>query len=169
MTEKQNYAFNKIINAISGDNKSAFREVAEYAISLGYMPKLNANETYADFIKSKVKKMIMKIDTDFKYPPRLAINFFAIPEYTGIFAEAIEFRVHLLAQHGHTARCWGCKKCDGTRGYQYKFPDGREIFLCGAGAIDIPSFGAENVTLIKNALKIQDEFLMSEIKKETKK
>jgi len=164
VTAKQKYAFDKIINAVSGDKYDAFREVAEYVISLGYMPKLNTGETYVDFIKSKVKRMIMKIDTDFKYPPRLTINFFAIPEYTGIFAEAIEYRVGLLAGLGHTARCWGCKKCDGTRGYKYEFPDGRKIFLCGVGAIDIPSFDTENVTQIKDALKIQDEFFMNEIK-----
>jgi len=164
MTAKQKYAFDKVIGATSGDVQDAFREVAEYAISLGYMPKLNADETYADFIKSKVKRMLIKIDTDFKYPPRLAMNFFAISAYTGIFAEAIEYRTNLLTQLGHTPRCWGCKKCDGSRGYNYEPPDGRKIFLCGRGAIDIPSFGIENVTQIKDALKIQDEFFMNEIK-----
>ena len=161
MTEKQKISLDTIISAVSDDYRDSFRQVAEYAISLGYNPKLNAKKTYADFIKSKHGKTLMKIDTDPKFPPRLAIRFDALPVYSGIFLEAIEYRVDLLEQMGHKVRCWGCKKCDGTIGYKYKLSDGREGFLCGRGVIDIPSFAAEHISKIKDALKVQDDFLMS--------
>jgi len=159
MTEKQQNAFNKIISALPDDCRELFREIAEYATSLGYYPKTNAKETYADFIKIKNRRTILKIDTASK-PPRLAINFFALPEYPGIFYEAVSMRVDLLEQMGYTPRCWGCGKCDGTIGYVYALSDGRKGFLCGRGVIELPSFDVENVAEVKEALRIQDEFFM---------
>ena len=164
MTEKQTYAFNKIINSLPNNHKEAFREVAEYAIFLGYNPKLNAKETYADFINSKTKRPILKIDTDVNCSPRIAIQFRPMPAYSGIFYKAIEERVNLLEQMGHNPRCWGCGKCDGTEGHKYALSDGRKGFLCGRGVLTLPSFCAENVSATKIALKDQADYLMSNTK-----
>ena len=161
MTEKQKYAFNKIIAALPDDCREAFREVAEYAISLGYMPVLKGSKKdYIDFTKSKVKRTILKIDAA-PASPRLAIKYFALPAYSGIFYEGVEVRVNLLEEMGHKVRCWGCGKCDGTQGYNYVLCDGREGFLCGGGLLDLAGFSAENVSEIKAALKAQDDYFMS--------
>lgn len=163
MTEKKLAKIDKLISAISKDDQKPFREVAEYVVTLGYNPKLNGKETYADFIKSKHGKTIMKIDIDPRFPPRLAIRCDALPAWSGIFYKALEKRVDLLEGMGHTVRCWGCGKCDGTIGYAYSLTDGREGFLCGRGVIDLPTFSSENVAEVKEALKVQDDFLMSNI------
>ena len=162
MTEKQKHALSKVMDALPDDCRGVFREIAEYAISLGYMPALKgARGTYLDFMKSKVKRMILKIDTDPKFPPRLAIKFFAIPAYTGIFLESIVKRLDVLAQYGVPTGCYGCGRCDRTWGYTYALPDGRQGFLCGGAVIDLPSLGAEHVSEVKNALKMQDDFFVS--------
>jgi hypothetical protein len=157
MTEKQKVSFEKIIGAIPVNSREAYREVAEYIMSLGYNPRLNGGETYADFIKSKHRKTIMKIETG--KTPRLAIRFDALPVCSGIFKEAVEKR--------KMSYCPKCKyKCNGNNGISKKYvlPDGRECYICNV-VIDIPAFNAENVSKIKEVLKIQDEHLMSLIPK----
>lgn len=161
MTEKQKNSLNKIISALPDNCRELFREVAEYAVFLEYKPKLNAKETYADFIKSKHGRTILKIETAAN-PPRLAMRFDALPVYSGIFREAIENRVNLLEQFDwFKGSCHGCGKCDRTQGYTYELPDGRKGFFCGSGVIDLPSFSNENIAEIKNALKTQDNYFMN--------
>ena len=92
MTEKQKYALDKIISKLPEENRQAFRDVAEYAISLGYMPVLKGGETYTDFTKSKTKRTILKINASCK-PPCIGIKFYATPEYVGVFREALEASV----------------------------------------------------------------------------
>ena len=45
MTEKQEKSLNKIITALPADCHEAYREIAEYVMSLGYNIKLNAKIT----------------------------------------------------------------------------------------------------------------------------
>jgi len=162
MTAKQEYAICKVVGAIPDEQRDAFREIAEYAVSLGYMPILKgAKESYVDFTKGKIKRTILKIATDKKLPPWLAIKFYAMPEYTGIFREGVRDRVGLLEQMEISVRCWGCGKCDGTQGYTYELTEGRKGFLCGNGLIPLPAFGAGNVSEVKAAMRVQDEYFMT--------
>jgi len=161
VTKKQKLALETTMAALPDGCREAFRKVAEFAVSLGYMPVLKgAKNTYADFTKSRIRRTILKIDTDPKFPPRLAAKFFAMPSYSGIFLEGIGHFVDLLLQHGHVSRCWGCGKCDGSQGYRYELPDGRKGFLCGNGLVSLPSFRAENVPEVVAALRAQDEYFV---------
>jgi hypothetical protein len=170
MTIKQKDALERIISALPNDCQSSFREVAEHAISLGYMPVTRgANATYADFVKSKIKRTILKIDLNTN-PPRLGMKFYAIPEYFGIFGAAIEERVTYYSKLNYeiTAHCTGCMhsesgKCKGAQGYTFKFSDGRQGFLCGFCVISLPSFSAENVAEVKQALTLQDDYFIKQI------
>ncbi len=164
MTEKQKYALDKVIAALPENLQGMYREIAEYAIVLGYMPTIKGpRESYADFVKNKVRKTILKIDTDPKFPPRLAVRFFALPTYSAFFQAAIEERVLPLLSGGYEARCYGCGKCDGTHGYTFTLPDGKKAFWCGRDVVPLPPFSAENVPEIKAALQVQDEFFMKRI------
>ena len=170
MTGKQKDALEKILSALPNDCRDAFREVAEHAISLGYMPVTRgANATYADFVKSKIKRTILKIDLN-PIPPRLGMKFYAIPEYSGVFGKAIEERVKYCSKLNYeiTAHCVGCMhsesgKCKRAQGYTFKFPDGKQGFLCGFCVISLPSFTAENVAEVKQALTLQDDYFMKQI------
>ena len=157
MTQKQTAALEKIIAALPDAYKESFREVAEYAISLGYMPALKGGQTYVDFSKSRIGRTILKIDVNPK-SPRLAMKFFAIPVYTGIFECAVTERLAYWHKLEYEAKCFNCGKCDGTQGYTVTLPDGRQGFLCGFGMLSLPSFGEEHMVVVKEALRIQDEF-----------
>jgi len=170
MTEKQKDTLNKIIYALPDEHREAFKEVAEYAVSLGYTPVLKgAKKNYGDFSKSKIGRTILKIDTG-PTPPRLAIKFYALPEYTGIFQEAIEesIREHARLKYEIKPHCTGCMqrrngRCNEPQGYNISLPDGKQGFICGFGIMSLPSFSAENIPEVKAALKAQDNFFINNI------
>lgn len=158
MTEKQQNALNTILTALPEDCRESYQEIAEYAISLGYMPVLKGSRRdYADFINSKLKRTILKKNTnpDYRW---IAIKFYALSEYKGIFQDAVDERLSYWNKLGYEAKCFGCGKCDGTHGYKCITQSGAEGFLCGFGVVPIPTFKAENIEEVKEAIKIQDEF-----------
>ena len=173
MTEKQKTTLNKIIDVLPKDYRKAFREIAEYAVSLGYMPVLKGTKKdYADFSKSKINRTILKIDSN-PTPPRLAMKFYALPEYTGIFQEAIEKNIREYARLNYEIKshCIGCMqrrngRCNEPQGYTVTLPDGNQGFICGFGIVDLPSFSAENIPEVKAALKAQDDYFMDKAAKE---
>ena len=170
MTEKQKATLNKIIDALPNDCREAFREVAEYAVSLGYTPVLkSAKKNYADFSKSKIGRTILKIDIA-PTPPRLAMKFYALPEYTGIFKETIEesVREHARLKYEIKPHCTGCMqrrngRCNEPQGYNITLPDGKQGFICGFGIMSLPSFSAENILEVIAALKVQDDFFIKKM------
>jgi hypothetical protein len=168
MTEKQQYAYDKILSNLPDDCREYYCDIADYAISLGYMPVLNKGETYTDFLKNKINRYILKITANPKAKKDshwIALQFYALHEYTGIFKTALDKRISILKSMGHEPGCWGCGKCDGTWGYQFIRSDGKQGFLCGAGVLQFPWFSAENVSEVKEALKIQDDYLMKHFSK----
>lgn len=162
MTEKQKNALNTILSQLPDDCRESYREIAEYVISLGYMPSLKgARKDYADFTNSKLKRTILKINTNPNYR-WIAMKFYAIPEYKGVFQDAINERLSYWSKLGYEAKCFGCGKCDGTHGYKCTLSDNKKGFLCGFGVIPIPTFKSENIVEVKQALKIQDEFFVKQ-------
>ncbi len=161
MTEKQNTALGKVIGEMSDGLKPSCREIAEHAIALGYMPALKGvRKDYVDFTKSRAKKTILKISSNPDFQG-LAMKFYALPEYSGIFSEALKKRLAYWEKLGYEVKCFGCGGCDGKQGYRIELPNGRQGFLCGWGAVPLPGFSAENAAEVKEALRIQDEFFMS--------
>jgi len=156
MTEKQKVKVNNVIQKFPNEYNELFQEIVEYITSLGYIPKVNANETYADFIKNKHGRVIMKIECGYEKPPaikipRLNIRLDALPKCTGIFEEAV--------LHFKKTFCPKCGKCDGKYGLNYVLSNGGEIYTC-RHTIHIPSFNTDTISEIKQALKIQDDYLL---------
>ena len=156
MTEKSKIKLDNVISKFPDEYKELFKEIVEYVISLGYNPKVNINETYVDFVKSKHGKIIMKIECGYeKSPaikiPRLNIRFDALPNLYGIFEEAVLYYKKV--------NCSRCGKCDGKHGLKYILSNKNEVYICRY-TIYIPTFNITNILLIKEALKIQDHYLM---------
>jgi hypothetical protein len=163
MTQKQEEALNKIISALPDNCRESYREVAEYAVSLGYMPSLKGTSgNYLDFTKSRVKRTILKIQTNPQFP-YFEMKFYAIPAYSAFFQRAVDERLLTWSRLKYEVRCFGCGKCDGTEGYKVTLIDGKQGFLCGFGLLPLPSFNAESVTEVKEALRVQDAFFMKQI------
>ena len=159
MTNKQSAAFDKVLSVLPDDCQESFREVAEYAISLGYMPVVKGvRKDYLDFSNSKLKRTILKIQAATpKFPPYIAIKFYAIPEYSSYFKKAVDDRLSTWNRLNYEARCFGCGKCDGTEGYTVTLPDLKQGFLCGFGLLPLPQLCADNIAEVKEALRLQDE------------
>jgi hypothetical protein len=59
---------------------------------------------------------------------------------------------------GKYTGCYGCGRCDGTEGYTFVYPDGRQVFRCGSELISVFDFGEKDIPEIKNLMKVQDDF-----------
>ena len=160
MTAKQEDAIKKVFSTLPDNCRESYREVAEYAISLGYTPTIKGvRKDYLDFSNNKLKRTILKIQAPTpKFPPCLSIKFYAIPMYSSYFQKAIDDRLLTWKRLKYEARCFGCGKCDGTEGYIVALPEGRKGFLCGFGLLPLPPMDNGNISEVKEALKLQDEF-----------
>jgi len=165
MTTKQMDAFNKVFSALPDNCRENFQDIAEYAISLGYMPTVKGvRKDYLDFSNSKLKRTILKIQAPTpKFPPYLAMKFYASPVYSSYFQKALGDRLSTWSRLKYDARCFGCGKCDGTEGYMVTLPDGEKGFLCGFGLLPLPPLGNENIADVKGAMKLQDEFFRKQV------
>ena len=156
MTEKTRIKLDNVISKFPAEYQESYRGITEYVISLGYNPKVNAGETYADFVKSKHGKIIMKIECGYEKPPaskipRLNIRFDVLPTLFGMFEDAfLQFK---------KSHCPKCGKCNGKFGLKYMLSNENEVYTCRS-TIYIPSFNTDNISEIKEVLKAQDEHLI---------
>lgn len=172
MTEKQKIIVDQLIQALPETDREAYRNIVEYAVSLGYTPKkLHADSTYVSFFKNKVGRTIMKVSAHHNEclkvddVPGLYLNFYANEKYSDIFQQGVKKVIEHFG--GKYTGCYGCGKCDGTYGYTYTYPDAdrREIFKCGFELVELPPIDASHVDEIKRLLKIQDEFFVEHFSK----
>jgi hypothetical protein len=165
MTEKQQNTLDAALTRIPERDRTLYHNIAEYAISLGYMPKLGGKDgSYAEFIKHKIKRTLIKLQfapgAGRKYA--LKLSFYATDKYSPLFDEAVSDMINTLRRQNHEVRCWKCGMCDGTLGYMHIDNDGSRSFLCGKGVLQLPEIGAEHLDEIKLLMKAQDDFWMKE-------
>jgi hypothetical protein len=129
------------------------------------MPKLGGKDgSYAEFIKNKIKRTLVK----FQFAPgagrkyALKLSYYATPEYSPLFKEAVADMVNALRKQNHKVRCWNCGMCDGTLGYKHFDDDNPESFLCGKGVLQLPEIRTEHLDEIKSLMKAQNDFWMKE-------
>jgi hypothetical protein len=145
--------------ALTGEERAIVSALAAYAFSQGYKARKDKTSALGyTFTHSKVRKTILRFTSD-KGKPVIRLKFFATPRYSHFFQEAIKFTIEEY-DFKYTG-CYGCGKCDGTQGYRYKYPDGREYYRCGAELIEI--FDIRNIPLeeMLELLKKQHEYYLS--------
>lgn len=174
MNEKHRVILNELLSNIDVKYNEMFLELAEYAISLGYNPVRNkTRDVTIDFRKNKVKKTILKMESKeqkhdgYKYNerniPGVRLRFFAAKEYSDIFKQGIQ---NVIEEYeGKYTGCYGCGRCDGTEGYNYMYPDGRQVYRCGSELISIFNFTEKDIPEIKKLLKIQDHYYIEKMVK----
>jgi hypothetical protein len=144
---------------LSGGERAILSAIAEYAFQLGY--KARKDKTRAPgytFTHRQVKKPVLRF-TSCRGKPVLRLKFFAALTYSHFFQEAI--RATIEEYDFKYTGCYGCGSCDGTRGYRYRYPDGREYYRCGAELIeifDIPSVPLEEILKL---FKTQHEYYLA--------
>lgn len=168
MNDKQLAVLEELFIFINNEQyKTMFLELAEYAISLGYKPVRNKTKDISiDFRKNKIKKTIMKMEAkEQKHDgnkcgerniPGLRLRFFAAKDYSDIFKYGIQ---HVIEEfEGKYTGCYGCGKCNGTEGYTFFYPDGRQVYRCGGELISVFDFAEKNLPEIKLLLKTQADY-----------
>lgn len=172
MKVKHKEILDELFSNIEGKYAAMFRDLAEYAVSLGYNPVRNkTKDITVDFRKSKIKKTIIKMEAHeqnhdgYKYGerniPGLRLRFFAAKEYSDIFKDGIRRVIEEFG--GKYTGCYGCGRCDGTEGYTYTYPDGRQVYRCGSELISIFDFEEKDLPEIKKLMKIQDDFYCAKL------
>jgi hypothetical protein len=125
----------EFLDAIPQEERWIFAEIADYAFSLGYRAKKDQTKSLGyTFRHSKVKKQILRFSNN-RGKPVIRLKFFASPTYSAFFQEAI--RLTIEEYDFKYTGCYGCGSCDGTQGYKYKYPDGREYYRCGTELIEL--------------------------------
>lgn len=170
MKEKYTAILDELFSKIDNNYSAMFQELAEYAINLGYNPIRNkTHDVTIDFRKNKIKKSIMKMEVSeqkhdgYAYCerniPGLRLRFFAAKDYSDIFQRGIQ-RV-IEGFDGKYTGCYGCGRCDGSEGYTYIYPNGKQVFRCGSELISIFDFDEKNMPEIKTMLKTQADYYVA--------
>ena len=165
VNEKTRQLLKDFISELPENHQEMFQDIAEYSISLGYMPKKTKSKDFAiDFLKSKVKRTIMKMEIHDnaikKNGPGLRLKFYANKDYSDIFKQGVQRVIEEF--DGKYTGCYGCGRCKGElEGYTYIYADGKRVFRCGNELIAIHNFSRKNIPEIKALIKGQDEYFMS--------
>lgn len=164
VNEKNGQLLKDFISELPENYREMFRDIAEYAIALGYTPKKTKSKDFVlDFSKSKVKRTIMKMEIHDnaikKNVPGLRLKFYASKDYSDIFRQGIQRVIEEF--NGRYTGCYGCGRCKGgLEGYTYAYADGKKVYRCGSELISIHNFNPGNIPEIKTLIKTQDEFFM---------
>jgi hypothetical protein len=169
MTKAQAQKIDTLMAALAEDEREIYREIAEYAIALGYAPSQMKNthgltEAVA-FTKKKINRRLCKISPPSAntgkgkalYQARktiLALSFYATPDYSAFFRDAIEQELATVAVERRG--CANCKQCNG--GYTYVSDDEVNIGCCQWKMIELPPVDAQHMNEIKTMMKTQDKF-----------
>lgn len=150
------------LDTLTANQRNLFLTIADFAFDLGYKAKKDKTSVLGyTFTNSKVKKTLLRF-TSQQGKPILKLKFFASLTYSDFFQNLIRSTIEEY-NHKYTG-CYGCGKCDGTQGYRYQYPNGREYFRCGTELIEI--FDVENVPVEEflNLFKKQHEYYLPDRK-----
>ena len=157
------------ISKMAEDEKDLFKQIAEYAVELGYTPKtIKTARGVSDaltFTKSKVKRTLLKIRPNKNGNSQLVLSFFASSDYSDVFKQGIKLVIDEF--NGRYTGCYGCGKCEKGKlqGYTFIYPDGKKVFRCGGALIELPPISLDNIAEIKQLMIKQDECFLEMAKK----
>ena len=149
---------------LTAEEKAVYSALAEYAFSLGYKAKKDKTKTLSyTFIHPRVKQRILRFSSD-KGKPVVKLKFFASQSYTPYFHEAI--RTVIEEYNYRYTGCYGCGTCDGTHGYTYKYPDGRQYDRYGTELIDLSGVTEDLLPEIFLLLQKQHQYYLDVLPQE---
>jgi len=186
MTENQKTKIDKLIALLPDREKKMYRNIAEYAVELGYSPA-KINETYkpvvfAKMIKNYGHRGICSITPpnpmDSEAKTKFSMSFYAASEYSEIFHESVRYesesRKNVITvpdclrnipckneQCGFYKKSNGkCRKC---KSYYYTYRDGKVIECDHKYLIELLPISPEHIDEIKILLKAQHECWMNHL------
>ena len=178
--EKSQLLIDECIAKMNADDRKVYRPIAEYALALGFTPRLvkasvktsGGTSDELAFCKSKIGRTLLRINPMFLKAPvnyqiheagkaKMRLVFFATHTYSEPFLLGVKHVIE--AFEGKYTGCYGCGRCSGElQGYTYTYPDGRAVFRCGGQLIELPAtIGMAHVDEVKAMMKAQDDFWMN--------
>jgi len=181
--ETQQAKVDALIAALPDDEQSIYREIAEYAVALGYSPAktkdIHEPVIFAKNIKSYGYRRMCRIS-----PPNalvgnvqktaFALSFYAMSDYSEIFHESVRNacesrkKINVVPGYSEIFSCENkksscrfrkdsCDKCRKCKDYFYTYPCGKTISCDHIYLIDILPITMAYVGEIKSMMKRQHE------------
>ncbi|GHT98854.1 hypothetical protein FACS1894142_5710 [Spirochaetia bacterium] len=167
---EKNDILNEFYNKISSEEINLYKELAETAIKLGYMPKKDKQKNLSiAFSKNKVKKTILKFyggDDNGKGKSAkgtcFKLKFYANKGYSEVFDKSIKKEIEIF--NYKYVGCYGCGRCKKDKlGYNIEYEDGRKYFRCGFELIPIETISKDIVNETTKMMEIQDKAFFKEL------
>ena len=152
---------------IDDDKKHIYRDIAQAAIDLGFIPKKDKVKHFGiSFMSKKYGVTLLRMINDKR--PELRLKFFATEDYSKAFDDSIKYIIEKF-QFKYVG-CYGCGKCKTKKeGYIVNYPNNKTDFRCGSELIEIMELNGsikdEIIDLMKNQKKYYDDKLIFEERK----
>ena len=179
MTAKQKALINELVGYLPAEEKHIYGDIMDYFAELGYIPQKQKVSDFTLSFKHNVNgKVIGKVSVR-KQKGCLRIKYFAcedVPEkfIKALYDEAVanENRYSRevpppdrapIPKNVIMKKCTlSCTACTGgNMRYFIRFPDGREIFRCGAYPVLIPDITESDMEQLKELVLKQHNYFLS--------
>ena len=138
-----------LFDVLSSDDRTLVSELFKFTIDNNL--KCNRSKTkdiiYV-FSHPKTKERIMKFSHGKKQGFMVSLRFHLSKSYSTFFSEAIRKSIEEY-DYRYTGCYPRCNKCDGTKGYIYTYPDGRQFFRCYLELINLPNVSFRELDELK--------------------
>ena len=186
MTNKQQSLIDDFLNVLSEDDRYDFENVINSIVELGYIPqKQKVRDFVLSFKHNQNGKIIAKVGIR-KQKGFLSIKFFACKNVPEKYIKSLRNEADLneeRAKNNEKPVSSGpvpdrnpipsntimknctvgvCSVCTGGRmRYYYQYPDGKEIFRCGAYPVLLPDIAENDIEDIKRLISEQHNYFLS--------
>lgn len=175
MTPKQQSLIDEFLNALSEKEKGVYNEIIKSLVELGYIPQKQKVRDFVLSFKHNINgKIIAKMGIR-RQRVFLSIKFFAcknVPEkyILALSENADDAYIRLLPPERDkllpgeimlkcTLLCGICT--GGKMRYYYQYPDGNEVFRCGAYPVLIPDIKGNDIEELKRLIFEQHNYFLS--------
>jgi hypothetical protein len=172
MTQKQQTAMDELLDCLSENEISIYRETVNHLVELGYIPQ--KNRSYLSFKHKENGIIIAKIKKG-----EIKIKFFACKNVPQKYIDAL--RCEMEASNGQYSmqvpspdnspvptgvimkKCTlACNVCTGGKmRYYFEFPDEKVVFRCGAYPVTIPDIKENDIDELKQIISEQHNYFIS--------
>ena len=152
-----NLDISEFYNSIPVNISEVFKNIADYAIKLGYRVKKDKVKHIAySFVSSKYNNGIMRFVND-KNEIKLKMKYFGIKTRNEVLEQALKETIE--EYNFKYTGCYQCGKCkDKKEGYIIEYKGGKKYFRCGSEYIDINNFEKMSIEEIKITIEEQTKY-----------
>ena len=175
MTQKQQLLIDEFLNELSENEKCVYGEIINYLVELGYIPqKQKVKDFVLSFKHCQNGKIIAKMGIR-KKKGFLSIKFFAcknVPEkyITALGENSDDAYARFspperdkLRPNEIMLKCTlSCGMCTGGKmRYYHQYPNGKEIYRCGAYPVLLPEITQHDIEDLKRLILEQHNYFLS--------